>query len=492
MRGGLLAAVGVAPLLASGDGADAGDAARGAGPDLCLQPDAHGQRANAARADEGVAIARAAGRPQLSGTAGLNQDLTAAPAAATAATSAPASTSAIRLFNGGRVRNSVKAANDRVDAGRADLRATEGDIFTEAVAAYMDVIRDRSIVAAQRESGPRAADQPAGDPRPLRGRRPHPHRRRPVRSAAGARAEPACHRSRAGSTASEENYRRVIGELPGDLAPPPPLPPLPATPDQAVRHRAGNNPDLASIAAQARAAGYDVARRAARRACRPSRRSAAARYTNYLGTADGQFGRRRAGNTRPSTSVGLSLARCRSTRAALAGARVRQAQAIRGQLLEQAVDDRAARSSPTTRAAFAAYQAAQRGDRIERDRGRGQRARARRHARRADASAPATSSTCSTPSRNCSTARSLLVTARRDAYVAGFQLLNAMGQAEAEDLGPRRRRRSTIRSAITAAMSRSWLDWDDGPGAAAGLDAHRPPGSRSPVTEPGRVTPPPE
>jgi outer membrane protein len=28
-----------------------------------------------------------------------------------------------------------------------------------------------------------------------------------------------------------------------------------------------------------------------------------------------------------------------------------------------------------------------------------------------------------------------LVSARRDAYVAGFQLLNAMGQAEADDLG---------------------------------------------------------
>ena len=27
------------------------------------------------------------------------------------------------------------------------------------------------------------------------------------------------------------------------------------------------------------------------------------------------------------------------------------------------------------------------------------------------------------------------MTARRDAYVAGFQLLNAMGQAEAQDLG---------------------------------------------------------
>ena len=53
---------------------------------------------------------------------------------------------ACRFIAGGRVRNGVRAANTRVEAGRADLRATEGDIFTEAVAAYMDVIRDRSIV----------------------------------------------------------------------------------------------------------------------------------------------------------------------------------------------------------------------------------------------------------------------------------------------------------------------------------------------------------
>ena len=50
------------------------------------------------------------------------------------------------LFTGGRVSNSIKAAETRVEAGRATLRAVEGDVFTQAVAAYMDVIRDRSIV----------------------------------------------------------------------------------------------------------------------------------------------------------------------------------------------------------------------------------------------------------------------------------------------------------------------------------------------------------
>ncbi len=50
------------------------------------------------------------------------------------------------MFSGGSVRNQIKAAKTRVEAGRATLRAVEGDIFTEAVAAYMDVIRDRAIV----------------------------------------------------------------------------------------------------------------------------------------------------------------------------------------------------------------------------------------------------------------------------------------------------------------------------------------------------------
>ena len=44
------------------------------------------------------------------------------------------------------MKNRVRGAEERVIGGRATLRATEGDVFTEAVGAYMDVIRDRSIV----------------------------------------------------------------------------------------------------------------------------------------------------------------------------------------------------------------------------------------------------------------------------------------------------------------------------------------------------------
>src|SRR5207237_9110385 len=48
--------------------------------------------------------------------------------------------------SGRAVKNNGRAAEARAEAGRATLRAVEGDVFTQAVAAYMDVIRDRAIV----------------------------------------------------------------------------------------------------------------------------------------------------------------------------------------------------------------------------------------------------------------------------------------------------------------------------------------------------------
>src|SRR4029450_9258449 len=43
-------------------------------------------------------------------------------------------------------KNGIRAAKTRVEAGQADLRGTEASIFTQAVAAYMDVLRDQSVV----------------------------------------------------------------------------------------------------------------------------------------------------------------------------------------------------------------------------------------------------------------------------------------------------------------------------------------------------------
>ncbi len=214
------------------------------------------QRAQLRSLDESVAIARAQGRPQLSANAGLNQNVISTNTGGGRNLSAGVDVSS-PLFTGGRVRNQIRAADERVLAGRAALRATEGDVFTEAVSAYMDVIRDRSIVTLN-ENQVRVLET---NLQASRDRFEVGDLTRTDVAQSEARlalAQSALATAQGRLEASEENYRRVIGVLPDELAPPPPLPALPATPDEAVEIALANNPDLASIAAQIRAAGRDV------------------------------------------------------------------------------------------------------------------------------------------------------------------------------------------------------------------------------------------
>src|SRR5439155_12201276 len=107
------------------------------------------QRETLRATDATVAIAKAAGRPQVSATAGINRDLSRSGILDTGGHGPTLSAGvdlSYPLFSGGAVKNSVRAAQTRVEAGRATLQAVEGDVFTDAVTAYMDVIRDRAIV----------------------------------------------------------------------------------------------------------------------------------------------------------------------------------------------------------------------------------------------------------------------------------------------------------------------------------------------------------
>ena len=155
----------------------------------------------------------------------------------------------------------MRAANTRVEAGRATLRAVEGDIFTEAVAAYMDVMRDRAIVELNKNQ----VQVLGTNLQATRDRFEIGDLTRTDVAQSEARLEIArSSLATAGArlSASEENYRRVIGRQPDSLAPPPPLPPLPGSPEEAVRIALANNPDLLAINRAAVAAGFDV--RAAR------------------------------------------------------------------------------------------------------------------------------------------------------------------------------------------------------------------------------------
>ena len=93
-----------------------------------------------------------------------------------------------------------------------------------------------------------------------------------------------------------------------------------------------------------------------------------------------------------------------------------------------------ARSSPAARAAFAAYEAAQKA--IQSNTVAVQANELALEGARAEQSVGTrTVLDVLNAEQELLNSQVALVTAKRDAYVAGFQLLNAMGQAEAQDLG---------------------------------------------------------
>jgi outer membrane protein len=457
MRGGLLAAVAVAAMATAAAAQGATTLREALVKTYETNPTIMAQRAQLRSLDEGVAIARAARRPQISGTAGVNQNLLRTGGGIGGRNLNAGLDVSMPIFDGGRNGNRIGAANERVAAGRAALRATEGDVFVDAVGAYMDVIRDRSIVSLNR-----------GQVRVLETNLQATRDRFEVgdltrTDVAQSEARLALARSSLATAegrlrVSEETYRRVIGELPEDLQPPPTLPALPRSEDEAVDIALANNPDLISIAAQIRAAGRDVRAAEADRLPTVSGVGSGG-YTNYLGSADQQFGGTGNNNSIYSTSVGVQ-ARIPIYQGGVVGARVRQGQAIQSQLLERGIETERFVVS-ATRAAFASYRAAQQA--IESN----EVAVAANTLALEGTRAEQTVGTRNVldvlnAEQELLNSQVALVTARRDAYVAGFALLNAMGRAEADDLNLDG---GALYDPVANydRVSRRWSDWaDDG------------------------------
>ena len=379
--------------------------------------------------DASVAIARAGGRPTIAANVGVTRDLTRSGRFDTGGSKGPFLTGgvdlSVPLFQGGTVRNNITAATTRVLAGRATLRAVEGDIFTEAVAAYMDVIRDRAIVELnQNQVRVLTTNLEATRDRFQIGDLTRTDVAQSEARQSLARSSLATAQSRL--TASEENYRRVIGQDPGALAPPPPLPPLPASADEAVRIALANNPDLVAITRQAEAAGFDV--RSARGTRLPTVNGVlSGDYANTLSGDTGGFDR-----SGTATSIGVQ-GRIPIYQGGLPSARVRQAQAIEGQALELRVaTERTVIAN--TRSAFAAFQSASSAITSNLEAVRANEL-ALEGARAENSIGTRTILDVLDAEQELLNSQVALVTARRDQYVAGFQLLNAMGQAEADDLG---------------------------------------------------------
>ncbi len=391
-------------------------------------PTLTGQRESLKATDSTVAIAKAAGRPQVSATVGLNRTLTQSGLLVNGGKGPNVSAGvdlSVPLYQGGSVKNSVKAAQTRVEAGRATLRAVEGDVFALAVSAYMDVIRDRAIVELNQNNV--KVLQTNLDATSDRFKIGDLTRTDVAQSEARlqlGRSDLATAEGRLAG--SEATYRQVIGHAPGQLAPPPPLPPLPKSEDEAVRIALASNPDLIATSRQAVASGYDV--NVARASRLPTLSGVVSEsYVGNLGPSLAPFP-----NSGNAATVGLS-ARVPIFQGGLPAARIRQAQAQQGQALEQVVGTERA-VVQTARSAYASYDAAQKA--IEANSVAVQANQLALEGNRAEQTVGTrTIIEVLNAEQELLQSQVALVTARHDAYVDGFQLLNAMGQADAQDLG---------------------------------------------------------
>jgi len=417
------------------------------------------RRAELRGLDNVVALERSAGNPQISAGSTFSQEVhITRPLGARGRNLRSTVDFSKVLFAGGRIRNATRSAQTRVIAGRADLRATEGDILTDAVTAYADVLRDREIrdlnesqvriLLANLESTRdrfRVRDLTLGDVAQSEARL----------EVAKSNLVTAVGRLQA----SEENFERIVGARAGRLEPLPALPPLPLTSELAAEAALADNASIAAFAARARAADYDVA---VSRASRLPTLSAfgSVDNVNALGTANSASGLPpgTVPNSETNIVAGLTL-RILLYQGGAASARVRQTEEIRSQFIEEAIaverlvvaDARSAFSiwrSATSAITFnelavAANEKALGSIKVEQTIG----ARSILDVLNAE--------------QELLSSKIALTSARRDAYVTAFELLNSMGASEAADLnfaaGPLYDPKVNYRE-----YSDTWSDWKDG------------------------------
>jgi len=380
--------------------------------------------------DEGVVIERSDALPSASTTANYSEFLYDSGSAPGPERQLSGQVSlALPIYSGGATRNSIRAAETRVGAGRADLRGTESAIFTQVVAAYMDVIRNEAVVGLTANNVDVLAVnlQATGDRFEI-GDLTRTDVAQSESRLALARGD--FRTAQANLIAARENYIALVGEAPDNLQPPPPLQGLPGDVGSAVAVALENNPDLLAAQERAKAAGYDIRVAGATRLPQVSV-FVGGDYQDFLGSLPSSIAAV-AANSSSGASAGV-----RATIPLYQGGRPaafqRQAQARASAALEQVVgvergviaDVRSAYSAwqaanaiiASTQAAVSAAELSLEGVRAENTVGN------------------RTILDILDAQQELLRAQVQLVTARRNAYVAGFSLLAAMGRAEARDLG---------------------------------------------------------
>lgn len=393
-------------------------------------PTLEAARDNQRATDENVPIQRAAGLPSADVTATHVEFIRQSANSFTAPERNLGVTAAllVPVYSGGAVRNAIAAAKQRVEAGQADLRNTESTLFANVVAAYMDVLRTEALVALATNNVAvlrtnleatsdrfQIGDLTITDVAQSRSRL--------------ALAESDLQSAEANLIAAREAYVRLVGQAPGELEAPPPLPGLPDTVGAAIATALENNPNLQAAKERAEAAGFDTKAAGAGRLPTVGL-FVNGQYSDFFGTLGGPISAdfvQRETTANAGVRVTIPL-----FQGGLPAARQRQAGARESAALEDVI---AAERQiiAETRSTYANWQAA---NAVIKS--------AQAAVEAAELSLEGLRAENSIGNRQVLdvlngeqellNARAQLVTARRNAYVAGFNLLALMGRAEARDL----------------------------------------------------------
>jgi outer membrane protein len=454
-RAGLLA--GIALLTPSAHAEDLREALANAyRTNPTLQSARASQRAN----DENVPIAKADGRPAIDSQVQYTEYLKQSSASFIAPKrllQADVSAS-VPIYSGGAVRNAMKAARTRVVAGQADLRATESSVFSQVVGAYMDVILNEAVVGLNRNNVQvLEVNLQATSDRYEIGDLTRTDVAQSQSRLALARGD--TRSAEADLATAREHYIQLVGQAPGALETPPPLPGLPASPQEAVGVALENNPDILAARERSRAAGYDIDVAGASRLPSVELFGNASRqdYLNSLGGTEipGLV----ISQVQDAAQVGVR-ARIPIYQGGRPAAQRRQAQAQAGAALETEIATERDIIAQV-RSAYSSWQAAN--ELIASNQSAVDAASLSLEGVRAENSVGnRTILDILDAEQELLSARVRLATARRNAYVAGFTLLAAMGRAEADDLGldggalydP---------NVNYKRVRGKWFDWDDDP-----------------------------
>lgn len=222
-------------------------------------------RANLRTLDEQEAINRSGFRPDVSSSVSYSLEYDerqsgGVPGGGGSNGSAPFRLSldgAQNLYNGGQTTNSVESARETVRAGRENLISTEQGVLSTAAIAFLNVLRDREFVSLAENNVRVIAEQlQASRDRFEVGEITRTDVSQAEARLADARSDLAQRRGLLAQ--SERNYQQVVGSLPGALSDPPPLTKLPNGLNEAIEQARETNPDLRAARFNEAAARRDV------------------------------------------------------------------------------------------------------------------------------------------------------------------------------------------------------------------------------------------